>query len=71
VTHRLEAAGAQRAIFEDDALDALHQLSRGIPRRINRLADLALLIGFAEERETIAASQVEAVSEELVTVAPE
>jgi general secretion pathway protein A len=71
VTHRLAAAGAQRAIFEDEALEALYHLSRGVPRRINRLADLALLIGFAEERTTIAASQIEAVSEELVTVAPE
>lgn len=71
VAHRMAAAGAQRPIFEDDALDALHGLSRGIPRRINRLADLALLIGFAEERTTIAAAQIEAVSEELVTVAPE
>lgn len=71
VTHRLQASGASRAIFEDDALEALHRLARGIPRRINRLADLALLIGFAEQRSSIAAAQIEAVCEELVTVAPE
>lgn len=71
VAHRLQVAGAASEIFDEGALDALHRLSGGIPRRINRLADLALLIGFAEERETIGAAQIEAVCEELVTVAPE
>lgn len=71
VEHRLQVAGAGRSIFSDDALTALHQLSGGIPRRINRLADLALLIGFAEEHNELTASQIEAVSEELVTVTPE
>jgi general secretion pathway protein A len=71
VAHRLAAAGAQGAIFDDDAVDALHHLAHGIPRRVNRLADLALLIGFAEERTSIGATQVEAVCEELVTVTPE
>ena len=42
----------------------------GIARRINRLCDLALLIGYAEQRQTIGAAQLEAVCEELVAVAP-
>ncbi|MEX2121366.1 MAG: AAA family ATPase [Pirellulales bacterium] len=70
VEHRLRAAGATRLIFEADALEALFYLTQGVPRRIHRLADLALLIGFAEERPTVAAAQVEAVAQELlVTVA--
>ena len=48
VQHRLQAAGAARPIFEDRALAAIHRLSHGSPRRINRLCDLALLIGYAE-----------------------
>lgn len=71
VEHRLRQAGAATTIFEPAALPALHALTHGIARRINRLCDLALLIGFAEERRTIAAAQLEAVSDELVTVAPE
>ena len=43
----------------------------GNPRRINRLCDLALLIGFAEEQVRINTHQIEAVSNELVTIAPE
>ena len=68
VTHRLRQAGATRSIFSDAAIQTLHRLAQGVPRRINRLCDLALLIGFAEERETIDSDEFEAVSEELVAV---
>ena len=71
VAHRLKVAGTMRPLFDDDALTALHQLSHGIPRRINRLCDLALLIGYAEQRDVITAPQIEAVAEELVAVVPE
>ncbi len=71
VLHRLQAAGAQRDIFDGSALEAVHHLSLGVPRRINRLCDLALLIGFAEERTTIGRAQIEAVAEELVAVVAE
>jgi len=69
VTHRLRAAGAERDLFTPDALEALHYLGHGIPRQINRLADLALLVGFADRLPKITTEQIEAVSEELVTMA--
>jgi general secretion pathway protein A len=65
VSHRLSAAGASRPIFDTEALETLHELSHGNPRKINRLADLALLVGFADELPAITSSQVEAVSQEL------
>jgi len=71
VAHRLKVAGATRAVFEPEATPALWALSRGVARRINRLCDLALLIGYAEERRTLSAEHLEAVSEELVAVVPE
>jgi general secretion pathway protein A len=49
----------------------LYELSGGVPRRINRLCDLALLVGFADESQTISAEQVEAVADELVTAVPD
>jgi general secretion pathway protein A len=45
----------------------MHQLSGGIPSRINRLGDLALLIGFAEEQQRVTADHVAAVADELLT----
>lgn len=71
VDHRLHVAGAAESPFEPESLAALHHLTHGIARRINRLADLALLIGYAEQQRTIRADQLESVSEELVAVVPE
>lgn len=71
VAHQLQAAGRTTPIFDAAALEAIYLLSDGVPRRINRLGDLALLIGFAENRETINAEQIDAVAQELVAVGPE
>ena len=68
IQHRLSAAGAVKTIFTDKALEAIHEQTLGVPRRINRLCDLALLVGFAEERTTLATEQIEAISDELVSV---
>ncbi len=40
-------------IFSPEALGTVYWLTRGVGRRINRLCDLALLIGYAEDRRTI------------------
>ena len=69
VSHRLQSAGAKRALFEQNAWETLFDLTQGFPRRINRLCDLALLIGFAEERSGISSEQLEAVHHELVHIA--
>jgi len=71
VSHRVSAAGADKPIFDSKALEAIHYYSQGVCRTINRICDLALLIGFAEEQSEIKAEQIEAVSEELITVTPE
>ena len=71
IHHRLQAAGARQEIFDAAALETVHHLALGVPRRINRLCDLALLIGYAEERTSLGREQIEAVAEELVAVAAE
>lgn len=68
IRFRLEVAGAQNGIFDAEALAEIAELSDGIPRRINRLADLALLVGYADGRSHLAAEDVASVSEELATV---
>lgn len=68
VTHRLEVAGATREIFSPEALQTAFQLSGGVPRRINRLCDLALLVGYANGQHTIDADALHAIHGELVTV---
>ncbi len=63
--HRITAAGGDPALFDEAAVAAIHEQAQGIPRRINRLADLALLIGYAEERTTIGVEEISAVVAEL------
>jgi general secretion pathway protein A len=69
VEHRLRTAGARHTIFDASALDALHRHAQGIPRKINRLCDLALVVGFAEELRILRSEQIEAISEELLSAA--
>jgi general secretion pathway protein A len=69
IQHRLAAAGAKRQIFDPSAVETIFQLSSGIPRRINRLCDLALLVGYGEELRTILAGHIESIHEELIGVA--
>jgi type II secretory pathway predicted ATPase ExeA len=71
IQHRLSVAGSTQPIFDDDGLATIYRLSLGIPRRINRLADLALLIGYAEEQTQLSAAHIEAVANELIAVGSE
>jgi general secretion pathway protein A len=48
LVHRLAVAGGGSDIFTGGAEDILIEESRGIPRRINLIADLALLAGFGK-----------------------
>lgn len=66
VQRRLQAAGAQRELFAQAALDRLHELSQGIPRRINRLADLALLGAYARELPQVSAECVDEAAADLL-----
>jgi type II secretory pathway predicted ATPase ExeA len=51
VLGRLAAAGAREPLFDAPALRALYLAADGLPRRLSRLADLALLIAYAREQD--------------------
>src|SRR5262245_30611577 len=54
IRHRLAVAGASRAVpFDRASLARIHELSRGVPRRINLLADRALLGAYAAGRTRV------------------
>jgi type II secretory pathway predicted ATPase ExeA len=46
---RLASAGRKDPLFSKQAVSILHRAANGIPRRINHLADLALLIAYAQD----------------------
>jgi type II secretory pathway predicted ATPase ExeA len=47
VHERLAAAGAREPLFPESAIPLLHRAADGLPRRLNRLADMALLIAYS------------------------
>jgi MSHA biogenesis protein MshM len=50
---RLRSTNAQDRLFTPSALAYLHRATDGLPRRLNRLADLALLIAYAQDRSNV------------------
>lgn len=66
---RLAAAGREDVIFSDDAVSAVVQLSGGNPRRINRLCDMALLVGYSDRAEQICAADIESLATEILPAA--
>lgn len=66
IQHRLRTAGADAEdVFDYPALERIHSLTQGIPRRINRLCDLALMVGYAEDRALIDTEVIENVHADL------
>jgi type II secretory pathway predicted ATPase ExeA len=50
INGRLGAVGAIEPIFDPPVLAALHIAADGLPRHLNRLADLSLLIAYAQDQ---------------------
>ena len=61
----LKHVGARENVFAAEALEAIHQLAHGIPRRIRQLAELSLLAGASEELPEISSAVVESVQSSL------
>jgi type II secretory pathway predicted ATPase ExeA len=64
VRHRLQVAGAARAVFTDGAVARLHAAAGGVPRVLNQLATDALIEGMARGASLVDESVVDAVAEE-------
>ncbi len=66
IQHRLETAGLKRgSLFERKALKRIHELTRGVPRRINLLCDRALLGAYAEGKSRVDKAIVEKAATEV------
>lgn len=65
LTESLDKAGRQTPVFEPRAAARLHELTRGVPRQVRQLAELALVAGAGEELVTIDEPTIDAVYQEL------
>ncbi len=51
IFYRLKKAGRTNdPIFTMDAIELIHQHTKGVPRRVNQICDLSLLTGFSENK---------------------
>ncbi len=53
ITHRLKVAGSEFRIFSPSAVHEIYSFSKGNPRQINIICDLALLYGYTAETRKI------------------
>ena len=66
IRHRLLVAGMSGVMpFDREARERIHQLSRGVPRRINLLCDRALLGAYATGKPRVSRSIVEQSAREV------
>ncbi len=68
INYRLEKAGRVKPIFSPEALETIYYLTSGNPRKINRLCDLALLIGYAENLTELNSDILESLNNELIAI---
>lgn len=66
VRFRLKVAGCERPVFSDKAVKKLFELSGGIPRLVNLLADRALLATYGQQQSMVEAQQVQRAAAEIL-----
>jgi len=65
IEHRLKVSGAQQEVFSENALKEIYYFSAGIPRRINNICDMALLVGCGEGLDVVNRKRIREVAEDL------
>ena len=61
IRFRLNKAGKKDNIFSSDAIQKIYDHSKGVPRNINNLCDLSLLLGYSQNEEIISSTIIESV----------
>ena len=69
IAHRLRMAGREAPIFTEEAIKLIFDFTRGTPREINNLCDIALLIGYSKRLTEIDEKVIAEVIKDVVGVA--
>lgn len=69
VRFRLQVAGCQRPVFSDKAVKRLYELSGGIPRLVNLLADRAMLAAYGQQQPIVQAGEIQRAAAEILPAA--
>jgi type II secretory pathway predicted ATPase ExeA len=68
IAHRLKTAGRDEPIFTDEAVKLIFDFTRGTPREINNICDIALLVGYTRRLTEINEKVVAEVIKDMVGV---
>ena len=58
ITHYLKLAGAPEPILDEKAIEAVHELSFGIPRKIGTITEQALTYAMFDQKRNVTAEMV-------------
>ena len=64
IQHRLSHVGGTGSEFTGEAIDLVHEHTRGIPRLVNKLCDFAMVYAATEERKVVDGAIIEEVLED-------
>lgn len=65
IDFRWKVAGGDKHPFEREALDAIFKYSRGLPRKISKLCDNALIRAFSLETQTVSKAVIDEIATEV------
>jgi len=65
ILHRMGVAGREAPVFTEGAVRSIFERSGGIPRRINHICDMSLLVGFSKRVELIDEAMIKDVAKDL------
>ncbi|MBU1809148.1 MAG: AAA family ATPase [Candidatus Omnitrophica bacterium] len=65
INHRLNIAGASKQLFAEDSFHEVYVHSYGVPRRINTICDLALLMGFSNSQAVIDRKTIKDINDDM------
>jgi len=68
IAHRLRMAGQPKQLFTEEAVKLIFDFTRGTPREINNLCDVALLVGYSKRVKEIGEKIVAEVIRDMVGV---
>jgi general secretion pathway protein A len=68
IAHRLKMAGRRTQLFTDEAIKLIFDFTRGTPREINNLCDVALLVGYSKRLKEIGEKIIAEVIKDMVGI---
>ena len=68
IAHRIRTAGREEPIFTEEAVKLIFDFTRGTPREINNICDIALLVGYTRRLSEINEKVVAEVIKDMVGV---